>query len=494
MVRRDRGRCRGSWPRPRSTRCWRRCARTGTGRWSRRWCWAGCAAARCSGCGWTICRSPSGGCSSPRARAGISGWSRSRAGSSPRSAAYLDTERPADADTDRVFVVLKGRSRGQPLSARGLDEILDRRPAPGRAGAGDLPPAAAHLPDPAAGGRDGAGGGPGPGRARLDRVHPDLPAPGRRLAGLAVPQGRRGDRRAGCFAGQPGHAPLHRAEAAGERAAAAADWEQLGARVPQSWPRCAATWTRSPACCGRAASAVPTRRCGRFAAFLVETAPEVTIDRRRSTRRHIEDYKPWLADPARTEQGPAHPRDPGAPARHAADVLRPHRRVGLGRRPGPGADVPRRPAPPGPPAAQGARRRRRRQTAARRPGRPAAAGPGHRRGAAAHRAAGRRVHRAARRRGRADRRRALAARPGRQAPRGPLPAAAPAPGHPDRRLPQPPTSRPTTRCCCPGRTAGRWTATPSPGSSTRPAPPPGCRTSTPTSCGTPWPPRPSTAA
>jgi len=46
----------------------------------------------------------------------------------------------------------------------------------------------------------------------------------------------------------------------------------------------------------------------------------------------------------------------------------------------------------------------------------------------------------------------------------------------------------------PGRTAGRWTGTPSPGCSTAPGPPPGCRTCTPTRCGTPWPPRPSTAA
>jgi len=39
-------------------------------------------------------------------------------------AAYLDTERSADTSTDRVFVVLKGPRRGQPLSAAGLDEIL----------------------------------------------------------------------------------------------------------------------------------------------------------------------------------------------------------------------------------------------------------------------------------------------------------------------------------------------------------------------------------
>ena len=37
---------------------------------------------------------------------------------------YLDTERPAGADTDRVFVVLKGPNRGKPLSAKGLDEVL----------------------------------------------------------------------------------------------------------------------------------------------------------------------------------------------------------------------------------------------------------------------------------------------------------------------------------------------------------------------------------
>jgi integrase len=39
--------------------------------------------------------------------------------------AYLDSERPAESSTDRVFVVLKGPRRGQPLSADGLDEILD---------------------------------------------------------------------------------------------------------------------------------------------------------------------------------------------------------------------------------------------------------------------------------------------------------------------------------------------------------------------------------
>jgi len=39
-------------------------------------------------------------------------------------AAYLETERPAGVRTDRVFVVLKGPRRGNPLSVRGLDEML----------------------------------------------------------------------------------------------------------------------------------------------------------------------------------------------------------------------------------------------------------------------------------------------------------------------------------------------------------------------------------
>jgi len=39
-------------------------------------------------------------------------------------AAYLDAERPTGAATDKVFVVLKGPRRGQPLSAKGMDEIL----------------------------------------------------------------------------------------------------------------------------------------------------------------------------------------------------------------------------------------------------------------------------------------------------------------------------------------------------------------------------------
>lgn len=37
---------------------------------------------------------------------------------------YLQSERPTDASTDRVFVVLKGPNRGRPLSAAGADQVL----------------------------------------------------------------------------------------------------------------------------------------------------------------------------------------------------------------------------------------------------------------------------------------------------------------------------------------------------------------------------------
>jgi site-specific recombinase XerD len=45
---------------------------------------------------------------------------------------YLRCERPRDTDTDRVFVALKGPTRGQPLTADGIDTIL--RAARQRAG------------------------------------------------------------------------------------------------------------------------------------------------------------------------------------------------------------------------------------------------------------------------------------------------------------------------------------------------------------------------
>ena len=60
-------------------------------------------------------------------------------------AAYMDLERPAGIDTDRVFVVLKGPRRGRPLSVGGLDEIVTGAPASGRPRAWDVSRVASHV-------------------------------------------------------------------------------------------------------------------------------------------------------------------------------------------------------------------------------------------------------------------------------------------------------------------------------------------------------------
>ena len=181
-------------------------------------------------------------------------------------------------------------------------------------------------------------------------------------------------------------------------------WADLEAAIPQV----AATMRRyltqigcvlRPGSVGGADLAL---RC--FAAFLAQAAPEVTSTAQ-VTRRHIEDYKPWLAARPGQNKPRLTPGDHRPPARHAADVLHPPGRMGLGRGPAEGADVHRRPAPPRPPAAQSARRCQRRETAARRAERQAPARARHGGDAAAHRPAGQRVHQPARRRGRADRRR-----------------------------------------------------------------------------------------
>ena len=67
-----------------------------------------------------MCGSATGACSWLRARAVTSGWFPSPAGSCRRWVTTCTTSVP----TDRLFVVLKGARRGQPLSAEGLDEIL----------------------------------------------------------------------------------------------------------------------------------------------------------------------------------------------------------------------------------------------------------------------------------------------------------------------------------------------------------------------------------
>ena len=131
-------------------------------------------------------------------------------------------------------------------------------------------------------------------------------------------------------------------------------WAELDAAVPQV----AATMRRyltqigcvlRPGSVGGADLAL---RC--FAAFLAQAAPEVTSIAQ-VTRRHIEDYKPWLA----ARPGQNKPRLTPGTIIHRLGTLRMFfirmRRMGLGRGPAQGADVHRRPAPQRPPAAQGPR-------------------------------------------------------------------------------------------------------------------------------------------
>jgi hypothetical protein len=71
---------------------------------------------------------------------------------------YLRRERPSEATTDRVFVVLKGQRRGRPLSTEGLDEILSAARKRAGVGARHLPRVASHMLDPAARSGDDPGG------------------------------------------------------------------------------------------------------------------------------------------------------------------------------------------------------------------------------------------------------------------------------------------------------------------------------------------------
>ena len=95
----------------------RRCAPIATGPWSSRWCSVVCAVAKSSAFVSPTSASPNARCSSPREKVDdqritpISNVFFSEVGD------YLRTERPANAPTDRVFVALKGPSRGHGLSA-----------------------------------------------------------------------------------------------------------------------------------------------------------------------------------------------------------------------------------------------------------------------------------------------------------------------------------------------------------------------------------------
>ncbi len=84
----------------------------------------GCGAARSWACGSRICAQANVVSSSQRAKTVIRRIVPISARFFTTVAAYLDIERPRISAADRVFVVLKGPRRGQPLSAAGLDEIV----------------------------------------------------------------------------------------------------------------------------------------------------------------------------------------------------------------------------------------------------------------------------------------------------------------------------------------------------------------------------------
>jgi site-specific recombinase XerD len=210
-------------------------------------------------------------------------------------AAYLESERPAGAATDSVFVVLKGPGRGKPLTANGLDDLLDG--ARRRAG---LTHATCHelrhtcLTRLREAGMALEAVQAQAGHASIG-VDAHLPAPGRRLARLPVPQSRRGDRRAAVRRqASRGRCAVSAARSGHNGLAPLPSWAELEPRVPAI----VATMNRyltQIACVLRPRSVVNTDMALRsFAGFLVECAPDV-----RSvadvTRRHVEDFKPWLA-------------------------------------------------------------------------------------------------------------------------------------------------------------------------------------------------------
>ena len=103
---------------------WRRCEPSVIGRWSTRCCSAGLR--RCEVLGLRL-----EDVRSAERKVFIADGKGGRQRLIPMSARffttlarYLDQERPTDASTDAVFVVLRGPTTGAPLSAFGLDEIM----------------------------------------------------------------------------------------------------------------------------------------------------------------------------------------------------------------------------------------------------------------------------------------------------------------------------------------------------------------------------------
>src|SRR5262249_6473572 len=104
---------------------WVHCARTGTGRWCWGCCWRGCAGVRGWGFGSGACRALTGGWRGGGGRGAITrSWRRGTRCLSGRGA-YFHPKGPPGGGADRGLVGWRGPGRGLPLSAEGLDEILD---------------------------------------------------------------------------------------------------------------------------------------------------------------------------------------------------------------------------------------------------------------------------------------------------------------------------------------------------------------------------------
>jgi site-specific recombinase XerD len=233
-------------------------------------------------------------------------------------AAYLEGERPADSSTDHLFVVLKGPNRGGPLSAYGLDEILER--ARRRAG---LVHATCHelrhtcLTRLREAGMALEAVQAQAGHASIESTRIYLHLADDWLASQ-YRKGRRGARRA-----------TVRRQTRRGRCAVSAPWSGRNSMAPlPSWdeldprvPEVVATMRRylqQIACVLRPGSVTGADLALRsFAAFLVEHVPEVmsTSD---VVRRHVEDYQPWLA----ARPGQNKPRVTSATLAHRLGTLR----------------------------------------------------------------------------------------------------------------------------------------------------------------------------
>ncbi len=247
--------------------------------------------------------------------------------------AYLDAERPAGAGTDRVFVVLKGPRRGQPLSADGLDEILDG--ARGRAG---LSRATCHqlrhtcLTRLREAGMALEAVQAQAGHASIEstRIYLHLadagwppstarpPRPSTRRFSPTIPAGDPGERR--------------------PRAAA-----RLGS-ADRHDPRCHRANAPLPGADRLRAPAAQRGQRGHGTAVLRRLPRPDRAGSHRPGPGHPPSHRGVQAvagSPAGPEQAGRDDRNDRAPARHAADVLRPDRRMGLGRSTATSADVPR---------------------------------------------------------------------------------------------------------------------------------------------------------